>query len=56
MVPMEPVRNLSRGQGPIEPLTDPKDLLKEEVAMHNNPLKSTNLRRPMENEMHYQQS
>ncbi len=35
-----------KGQNQLEPLVDPRDLLKEEVAMRNYPLKSTNLKSP----------
>jgi hypothetical protein len=47
MIPMETLRNLSKGQNPMEPLMDPRDLLEEEVAMHNYPLKLTNLKSPI---------
>jgi hypothetical protein len=47
MIPMVPLRNLSKGRNPMEPLVDPRDLLEEEVAMRNYPLKSTNLRSPI---------
>ena len=40
--PMEPHRRNSMGRKPAEPLVDPRDLIKEEVAMHNYPLKSRN--------------
>ena len=46
MIPMGPLRRTSKGQNQLEPLMDPRDLLKEEVAMHNYPLKSTNLKSP----------
>ena len=42
MIPRGPQRRTSKGQDLLEPLVDPRDLLKEEVAMHNYPLKSTN--------------
>jgi hypothetical protein len=40
--PMEPPRKTSRGPSPADPLVDPRDLLKKEVALHNYLLKSTN--------------
>jgi hypothetical protein len=30
------------GRNPMDPLMDLRDLLEEEIAMHNYPLKSTN--------------
>ena len=38
--PMEPHRRNSMGRKPTEPLVDPRDLIEEEVAMRNYPLKS----------------
>ncbi len=37
----------------MDPLTDPRDLIKEEVAMHNYLLKTQEVQQ--ENEMRYQQ-
>jgi hypothetical protein len=42
MSPMEPQRKTSMGRNPVEPLMDLRNLLEEEVAMRNYPLKSTN--------------
>jgi hypothetical protein len=39
---MEPQRKTSMGRNPVEPLMDLRNLLEEEVAMRNYPLKSTN--------------
>jgi hypothetical protein len=41
-IPTEPQRRTSTGKSPMEPLMDPRDLLKEEVAKHNYLLKSKN--------------
>ncbi len=46
MIPMGPLRGTSKGQNQLEPLVDPRDLFKEEVAMCNYPLKLTNLKSP----------
>ena len=43
----EPQRRTSMGRNPMEPLMDLRNLLEEEVAMHNYPLKLTNLRSPI---------
>jgi len=39
---MEPHRRNSMGRKPAEPLMDPRDLIEEEVAMCDYPLKSRN--------------
>jgi hypothetical protein len=48
-MPTEPPRGQSREQRPVEPLEDLRDLLKEEVAKCNHPIKLSNLI-PQENE------
>jgi hypothetical protein len=40
--PMKPQRRTSMGKNPMEPLMNLRNLLKEEVAMCNYTLKSTN--------------
>jgi hypothetical protein len=35
MIPTEPKRRTSMGRNPMEPLMDLRNLLKEEIAMHN---------------------
>ena len=40
--PMEPHRRNSMGRKPVEPLMDPRDIIKEEVAMRDYPLKLRN--------------
>jgi hypothetical protein len=47
MIPMGPRRRALREQDLLEPLIDLSDLLKEEVAMHNYPLKLTKLKSPI---------
>jgi hypothetical protein len=42
MILTETQRRTSKGRSPMEPLMDLRDLLEEEVAMCNYPLKSTN--------------
>ena len=42
------------GRKPTEPLVDTRDLIEEEVAMCNYPLKSRKETVQQENEMHYQ--
>jgi len=46
MIPTELQRRTSLGRNPMEPLMDLRNLLEEEVAMCNYPLKSTNLQSP----------
>ena len=46
MSPMGRLRRTSRELDLLDPLVEPRDLLEEEVAMCNYPLKSTNLRNP----------
>ena len=46
MIPTGPWRRTSRGRHLMEPLVDLRDLLEEEVALCNYPLKSTKLKSP----------
>jgi hypothetical protein len=47
MIPIEPQRSISMGRMSMEPLMNMRDLIKEEVAMCNYPLKLRNLRSPI---------
>ena len=53
--PTGPLRRTSRELSLLDPLVEPRDLLEEEVAMRNYPLKSQTWEIQQENETRYQQ-